>query len=308
MDETITVREAVTPAEVESFWTQLYDYFDRDLFPDPEDEDREYFFGSEYREQMQCIHDREQDRCHYLFFYAEGRNIGFAMPVIYDSEDGKCFIMEFCIAPQFRGRGLGKACAEALLAWAWSNGARYAELNSGREDRTRFWKRLGFLENGADEWGEPLMILPPEENIPITVEVLSDPEDWQLYKLENGFLKEIGEQPLEKEHQERLSAAIRAGKITFFVARRGCRMVGMCSVVKCFSAFHCRNTGIFEDFYIEPVFRGKGIARQLVRSALEWGKQQALSGITVTCAPCDEAMYKALGFDTHLGTTHAHIV
>ena len=37
------------------------------------------------------------------------------------------------------------------------------------------------------------MILPPQDDIPITVEILTDPEDWQLQKLENGFLKEIGE-------------------------------------------------------------------------------------------------------------------
>ena len=37
------------------------------------------------------------------------------------------------------------------------------------------------------------MILPPAEDIPITAEVLADPDDWQLKKLENGFLKEIAD-------------------------------------------------------------------------------------------------------------------
>jgi GNAT superfamily N-acetyltransferase len=107
----ITVREAAAPTDVEAFWTQLHEYFTRDLFPDPEDEDRDYFLGSEYREQMQHIHDRGRDRCHYLFFCSEGRDVGFAMPVIYDSEDGKCFIMEFCVYPEFRGKGIGRMCA-----------------------------------------------------------------------------------------------------------------------------------------------------------------------------------------------------
>ena len=308
MSSEITVREAAAPTDVEAFWTQLHEYFTRDLFPDPEDEDRDYFLGSEYREQMQHIHDRGRDRCHYLFFCSEGRDVGFAMPVIYDSEDGKCFIMEFCVYPEFRGKGIGRMCAEVMLNWAWTKGACYAELNCGREDRSRFWKSLGFRENGADEWGEPLMILPPEEDVPIKVEALSDPEDWQLYKLENGFLKEIGEQPLEEAQQERLSEAIRAERITFFVAKRGCRMVGMCSVAKYFSTFGCRDTGVFEDFYIEPVFRGKGIARQLCLAVLQWAKHQGLASITVSCAPCDEALYNALGFDTRLGITYAHII
>ena len=28
----------------------------------------------------------------------------------------------------------------------------------------RFWGRLGFLPNGCDEWGEKLMLRPPEED------------------------------------------------------------------------------------------------------------------------------------------------
>ena len=43
---------------------------------------------------MQKIHDRPQDRCYYLFFQRDGQDIGFAMPVIFTTEDGKCFIME----------------------------------------------------------------------------------------------------------------------------------------------------------------------------------------------------------------------
>lgn len=140
------------------------------------------------------------------------------------------------------------------------HGARYAELNyGGNERRRRFWESVGFIENGTDQWGEPLMLLPPEEDMPITVELLADPEDWQLKKLENGFLKEIGEAPSTEEKQERLAQAIRDGKITFFVARLGYRAVGMCSVSRCFSTFTCTDVGIFDDFYMEPVFRKKAL-------------------------------------------------
>lgn len=188
------------------------------------------------------------------------------------------------------------------------HGARYAELNyGGNERRRRFWKSVGFIENGADQWGEPLMLLPPEEDAPITVELLTDPEDWQLKKLENGFLREIGEAPSTEEKQEQLAQAIRDGKITFFVARRGYRAVGMCSVSRCFSTFTCTDVGIFDDFYIEPVFRKKGAARLLAQAAQEWSKENALASLTVTCAPCDEGMYQALGFDTHLGKAFAHL-
>ena len=205
--------------------------------------------------------------------------------------------------PEYRGNGTGKECAKVLLRWAKGNGALYAELNYGSNDRRlRFWKGVGFIENGVNEWGEPLMLLPPEDEIPFTVELLAEPTDWQLLKLENGFKKDIGEEALTEKKQ-----AIREGKITFFVAKRGYRAVGMCSVAKCYSTFSCTDTGIYEDFYIEPAFRGKGVARKLAEAAQAWCKGNGISSLTVCCAPCDEKMYHALGFDIGLGTTFAHI-
>ena len=309
MENQITIREAVTENDVAVFWEQLHTYHRRDIFPNPDSEDLSYFLGSEYYDHMMKIHSSLQDRCCFLFFHRDGQDIGFAMPVIYTTEDGKCFIMEFCVYPEFRGNGTGKECARILLDWAKENGALYAELNHGSNERRRhFWETVGFIENGADEWGEPLMILPPAENVPITVEVLADPEDWQLKKLENGFLKEIGESPATEEKQEQLAQAIRDGKITYFVAKRGYRAVGMCSVAKCFSTFACTDTGVFDDFYIEPVFRGKGIARLLAKAAQKWSKDNGLASLTVCCALCDEGMYQALGFDVRLGSTFAIIL
>ena len=309
MENQITIREAVTENDVAVFWEQLHTYHKRDIFPDPDSEDLSYFLSSEYYDHMMKIHSRPQDRCYYLFFHRDARDIGFAMPVIFTSEDGKCFIMEYCVYPEFRGNGTGKECARVLLDWAKENGALYAELNHGSNERRRhFWETVGFIENGADEWGEPLMILPPAEDIPITVEVLVDPADWQLKKLENGFLKEIGESPATEEKQEQLAQAIQDGKITFFVAKRGYRTVGMCSVAKCFSTFACTDTGVFDDFYIEPAFRKKGMARKLAQAAQDWCKENGLASLTVCCAPCDEGMYQALGFDVRLGSTFVHIV
>ena len=216
--------------------------------------------------------------------------------------------MEFCVFPEFRGGGTGHCCADALLSWANARGARYAELNyGGDERRLRFWKRVGFVENGADEWGEPLMLLPPTETIPFTVEVLEDPDDWQMRKLENGFKREIGEDTLTGSQQKRLQEAVKEGRITFLVAKRGYRSVGMCSVAAYYSTFSCSNVGVYEDFYVEPAFRGKGIARKLAKAAQRWCRERGIASLTVCCSPCDEAMYRALGFDTGLGETFAHI-
>lgn len=308
MENQITIREVVTENDVALFWEQLHAYYKRDIFPDSDSKELEYFLSSEYHDQITKIYSRPRDRGFFLFFQRNGQDIGFTMPVIFTSEDGKCFIMEYCVYPEFRGNGTGKACAKTFLNWAKEHGALYAELNYGSNVRRRhFWESVGFVENGVDEWGEPLMLLPPAEDIPITIELLSDPEDWQLKKLENGFLKEIGEAPSTEEKQEQLAQAVRDGKITFFMAKRGYRAVGMCSVSKCFSTFACTDTGVFDDFYIEPLFRKKGIARKLSQAAQQWCRDNGLASLTVTCAPCDEEMYQALGFDAHLGRTFAYL-
>lgn len=308
MENTITIREAVTENDIELFWKELRAYFIRDIFPDPKDGDREYFLsGTEYREHMEQIHDRPRDRCHYLFFCRAGRDIGLALPVIYESEDGKCFLMEFCVLPEYRGNGVGTSCAGVLLEWARERGAAYVELNSGTEQRCRFWQRQGFVPNGRDEWGEPLMLLPPETDVPITVECLRE-ADWQLMKLENGYLAEIGEGMLEEERQQRLRRAVGEEKIIFFRAMRGTRAVGMCSVSRCWSTFACGDTGVFEDLYVEPAFRKKGIARLLCRAAQDWCRSQGIASLTVCCAPCDADMYRSLGFDVPLGNTLAHLI
>ena len=308
MENKITVREAITEKDKAKFWEELSAYFKRDLFPE-DSEDREYFLGSEYREHMEEIHERETDKAYYTFFCRAGEDIGFAVPVIFTSEDGKCFIMEFCVLPQYRGNGTGKDCAAALMDWAYERGSEYFELNSGgHERRERFWGGLGFIQNGHDEWGEALMIMPPKGDVSFTAELLRDSDDWQLLKLENGFKLEIGEEALSEEMQTALQEAVKEGKITFFIAKRGYRAVGMCSVTKVYSTFVCADTAVFEDFYIEPAFRKKGIAHLLASAAQQWCKENGIASISVTCADCDVGMYRALGFDTKLGTTLAAIV
>ena len=159
------------------------------------------------------------------------------------------------------------------------------------------------MENKITARGE----ITGNNEMPFTVEVLSNPADRQLFKLENDFKRCIGEEPLTEEKQKLLQRAIEDGKITFFVAMQGDRTVGMCSVAKCYSTFSCSDTGVYEDFYIEPLFRGKGIARRLAEAAQAWCRDNGISSLTVCCAPCDEKMYQALGFDECLGTIFAHM-
>ena len=86
------------------------------------------------------------------------------------------------------------------------------------------------------------------------------------------------------------------------------RAVGLCSVARVYSTFACGDTAVFEDFFVEPMFRRAGAARLLARTARDWCRAQGVTSLTVTCAPCDEAMYRRLGFDTPLGGTLAALL
>lgn len=285
----ITIREAMNAKDTQIFWEQLHTYLKRDIIQDPDDEDLEYFLGEEYRTHIQEVHDRHEDRLHYLFFCRDGEDIGFAMPVIFNTEDGKCFILEFCVYPEFRGNGTGHQCARALLDWSKRNAAAYAELNYGsNERRLRFWKSIGFVSNGADQWGDPLLIYPPEVSIPYSVEILTDPTDWQLLKLNNGLLAETGEKPMTEEARQQLQESIQDGRITFFLAKRGYRAVGMCSIAKDCSAPGCSDTGVFGNLYVEPAFRKEGIAKMLTHAALTWGHAHGMTSLTDSCSRHNE--------------------
>ena len=47
---------------------------------------------------------------------------------------------------------MGHRCFEALEKYTKADGAVYYEINSTKEESVRFWKTLGFIENGKDEY------------------------------------------------------------------------------------------------------------------------------------------------------------
>lgn len=129
MKNQITIRETNSKPDTAAFWEQLHSYHERDIFPNPKDESLKHFLNdAEYRAQIEHVHNRPQDNCYYLFFQRNGQDIGFALPVIFTSEDGKCFIMEFCVYPEFRGNGTGRAHA-LLFFWTGQRRAAHATLN-----------------------------------------------------------------------------------------------------------------------------------------------------------------------------------
>lgn len=120
----------------------------------------------------------------------------------------------------------------------------------------------------------------------------------QLWELQKAYKAEIGEEEPGERERARLTAAIQKGQIAFFGAWEQETLIGCCSVTAGFSTFCYAPSGVFEDFYIRPAYRHRGIARALVRYAYQ---ESGVASMTVGCADCDLRMYQALGFSVPLG-------
>ena len=127
-----------------------------------DEEDVEYFRGNEYRGILEDHMVRSADKQHMAYFRRGGERIGAVSYCTYQSEDGKCFVLDFWVFPEFRGSGTGHRCFAALERHTKADGAAYYELNSTKENSIRFWKSLGFVENGKDEYDMPLFVKRPD--------------------------------------------------------------------------------------------------------------------------------------------------
>lgn len=152
----ITIEEI--PAEqAGQFWSIQFQYLVDDGII-AGDEERAYFSGSEYRGHIEALMRREPDRLHMIYFVQDGVRIGACQYCTFKSEDGKCFLLDFWVFPEHRGGGTGRTCFAALAAYTRADGAAYYALNYAKEDSRRFWLSNGFVDDGVDEYGSPLMV------------------------------------------------------------------------------------------------------------------------------------------------------
>ena len=159
--------EEIPVEQIDEFWSIHFLYLTGDRIVTDE-EDLLYFQSSEYRDVIKAHMLRFVDRHHMVYFVREGLRIGAAQYNTYQSEDGKCFILDFWVFPEFRGKGIGHQCFEALQQYTKADGARYYELNYTKENAHRFWLSLGFSDSGVDAYDMPLMQLYPLRLQPMT--------------------------------------------------------------------------------------------------------------------------------------------
>lgn len=129
------------------------------------------------------------------------------------------------------------------------------------------------------------------------VKIKSDMFD-ELKRLQGAYKNEIGEELPTEKNFESLKKAMDREQIHFYGCICDKALVACCSICFTYSTFNYEKAGVFEDFYIRPEYRHKGIARKLVSYAYE---ESGVASLSVGCADCDVDMYKALGFDFPLG-------
>ena len=149
--------ENIPVERIDEFWELHIRYLvDDEIITD--EEDIQYFQSAEYRDIIKAHMIRSVDPHYMVYFVRDGIRIGAAQFNTYQSEDGKCFVLDFWVFPQFRGNGAGHACFAALEDYTRKDAAKYYELNCTKENSHRFWASLGFEDNGVDEDDMPVMI------------------------------------------------------------------------------------------------------------------------------------------------------
>ncbi len=152
----ITIEE-IQAERIDEFWEIQFGYLVDDGMVVTEEE-KIYFSGDEYRSHLKKLTQRTPDTLHMVYFVRDGIRVGAAQYCTYQSEDGKCFILDFWVFPDYRGGGTGRACFDALSAYTKSDGAVYYALNYAKESSHQFWLSNGFVDNGEDEYGSKLMV------------------------------------------------------------------------------------------------------------------------------------------------------
>lgn len=152
----ITIEE-IPVDKIDDFWKIHIGYLvDDEIITDPED--IEYFKSGEYRDILKSHMLRKNDKHHMVYFVKDKIKIGAAQYTTYQSEDGKCFIMDFWVFEKFRGNGTGHACFDTLKNYAAENDATFYALNYSKERSHKFWLSCGFADDGVDEYDMPVMI------------------------------------------------------------------------------------------------------------------------------------------------------
>lgn len=158
MENNINLYYVNNNKDVECFWEKRNYYMIKDIIPNCNlgdeitAEDVEWFFSKGYKDHIMKLYERNKDPLYIVFINKDKLNVGFITYIIYNREDGKCFVLDYCIYKQYRDMGIGKIAFNLLEKDFISKGATYIHLNVSNLNNERFWISNGFIKtNIMDE-------------------------------------------------------------------------------------------------------------------------------------------------------------
>lgn len=145
----------ITKAEIADFWRKKREYEKNDIFPYLDETGEElkeivsWYQSTDYYNIIMDLHTNSQKKARTLQFSyiynVTGEYIGFIMYKIYNLEDGKCFILDFCIEKKVRNRNIGTEVFRFFEQYVKRNEeAIYCALNVSNNRSKRFWNKQGF--------------------------------------------------------------------------------------------------------------------------------------------------------------------
>lgn len=133
--------------------------------------------------------------------------------------------------------------------------------------------------------------------------------DYQAFReMLKQYKVSVGEPAFTEDQFQTLIKAIEGNYIEFYVVEKEEKLIAMCSIARFFSTFNFTNSAIFEDFYVEKTYRGKGIARQLIEYVFKSCSESGVDSVLVGSSEVDADMYRSLGFSNALGKLLAKII
>ena len=156
MAKKINLINAKNKKDIHYFWEGRNEYFLEDIIPRREEGDAltksdiDWFF-SKYQDHIMMLFNRKTDPLCIVLINEGNTNIGFITYVIYRSEDGKCFILDYCIYPEYRSKGIGKTAFNQLEKESVENGAAYIDLNVSNRLNEKFWISMGFVKTAIKD-------------------------------------------------------------------------------------------------------------------------------------------------------------
>ncbi len=133
--------QEIPVSKINEYWDIQFQYLVNDGMITTEEE-KKYFQSAEYRDVLQSHMLRTRDTLHMVYFVRDGVKIGASQYCTYKSEDGKCFILDFWVFPEYRGNGQDTNVSKRLWNTQKTTAQFITPLTTQKRIRIDFGNRL----------------------------------------------------------------------------------------------------------------------------------------------------------------------